>query len=121
MRLAAEVANPVNQAKILGGLAQGKGLTYPGSKYIGPGNAMDLGTPTSEADRLAMQHDQEYDDYLKAGLPPIDVYTKYSSADKRLLKKAKKKAHKDPQHLALVLGMGAKKLAHDMKLTKSLD
>lgn len=121
VQLARHVMNPVNQVKFVAGAVRGKGLVYPGTKYIGPGNPMNLGAPTSKADALAFQHDKDYEDYLSKGYKPKHVYTRYSSADKRLLKEAKKNAHKSHEHLALVLGMGAKKVAHDLGITKSLD
>lgn len=37
-----------------------KGLTIPGSNYIGPGNDINRGPPTNEADRIARTHDIAY-------------------------------------------------------------
>lgn len=120
-KMISHLSNPANQQEMLSKLVRGKGLTYPGTKYIGPGNPMNLGSPTSKADELAFQHDKDYEDYLQKGYSPKDVYSRYSSADRRLYDIAKKKAHKSHEHLALTLGMGAKKLAHDLGVTKSLD
>lgn len=36
------------------------GITLPGSKYIGPGNSLNLGEPKTEADLAAKIHDLTY-------------------------------------------------------------
>lgn len=36
------------------------GFTLPFSKYIGPGNSLNLGAPKTDADQLARIHDLEY-------------------------------------------------------------
>lgn len=36
------------------------GLTLPGSKYIGPGNSLNLGEPITDADEAAKIHDLTY-------------------------------------------------------------
>jgi len=121
LRLINRVANPVNQAKFLETAIKGGGFILPESKYIGPGNSMSLGSPTSKYDALAMEHDFAYENYLSEGIPAIDVYTKYSKADEKLYKAAKGAAYKDPEAMALTMGMGLKKMAHDLGLTHSLD
>jgi hypothetical protein len=37
-----------------------RGWVLPTDRYIGPGNSLNRGTPQSEADRIAQQHDLEY-------------------------------------------------------------
>lgn len=37
-------------------------FTYPGTKYLGPGNPYPNGPPTSSADRIAQKHDKSYID-----------------------------------------------------------
>jgi hypothetical protein len=115
--LAARVANPVRKAKMVADLVRGKGLVLPGSKYIGPGNAMDKGKPVDEADANAYQHDIDYDNYVKKGHKARDVYLGYSDADERLLKKTKANT---ANGLAVNLGMGAKKLLNKTGLTKRM-
>lgn len=39
---------------------QQAGLTLPGTKYIGPGNALDRGKPVNTADAIAQEHDYAY-------------------------------------------------------------
>lgn len=36
-------------------------LTWPGYKYLGPGNDVDLGEPVNDADAIARYHDLEYE------------------------------------------------------------
>ena len=115
--LARRVANPVNQAKFVKNAVTGKGMTLPGSKYIGPGNKMDLGAPVNEADANAYQHDVDYDNYLKKGHSAKHVYTSYSDADERLLRNTKANT---AEGLAVNLGMLAKKGAWKLGLTKRL-
>lgn len=38
------------------------GFTLPGSKYIGPGNGLDLGVPKNKTDAVAQKHDIRYSD-----------------------------------------------------------
>ena len=115
--LAARVANPVGKAKFISNAVRGKGFVLPGSKYIGPGNEMNKGKPTDQADANAYQHDIDYDNYLKKGHKAKDVYTGYSDADERLLKNTKANS---ANGLAVVLGMGAKKLLNKTGLTKRI-
>lgn len=112
--LAALAANPVNQAKFLVKGARGKGWTLPGSKYIGPGNEMNLGTPTSSADAAAYRHDLAYDKYLKSGKSKKKVYLGYSDADARLMKESDVTTK---EGLATYLGMLPKKGMYKLGLT----
>lgn len=116
-KLAGRLANPVRQAKFAVDAARGEGFVLPGSKYIGPGNRMDKGKPVNQADANAYQHDVDYDNYLKKGHKAKDVYLGYSDADQRLLKNTKANT---PEGLAVVLGMGAKKLLNKTGLTKRI-
>ena len=116
-KLAGRLANPVRQAKFVADAARGEGFVLPGSKYIGPGNRMNKGKPVNQADANAYQHDIDYDNYLKQGHKAKDVYTGYSDADERLLKNTKANT---PEGLAVVLGMGAKKLLNKTGLTKRI-
>ena len=50
----------------------------PGYRYLGPGNSLDVGDPTNEADALAREHDKAYSAILAAGGRP---YTQWSEAD----------------------------------------
>lgn len=36
-------------------------MNFPGHNYLGPGNPVDNGEPVDEDDRIAQQHDQEYE------------------------------------------------------------
>lgn len=117
VQLLAKVKNPYEQAKFLLNAARGKGFVLPGSKYIGPGNELNKGKPVDEADANALQHDYDYDNYLKKGHKAKDVYTGWSDADDRLLKKTKADT---PNGLAVNLGIGAKKLLHKTGLTKRI-
>jgi hypothetical protein len=115
------VLNPVNLTKMGVRTLQGKGTILPGSKYIGPGNSLRKGKPRSVADRMAFQHDLDYDNYLKqAKLRPLQVYGSYSDADRRLLRGARKTAHKDPSSLAVYAGMGAKALGAKIGLLPTI-
>ncbi len=105
--------NPKALAGVAKGAIKGEGVVLPGSKYIGPGNKMNKGKPNSKADAYAFQHDIDYDDYIKAGVKPSKVYTRYSDADDRLRKRSQQHATKDPHAMATYLGMSAKKKLHD--------
>lgn len=106
-RLAGKVLNPLFVPQMLAKKALGLGITVPGTKYIGPGNPMKLGTPVNRADALAYEHDKAYDRYIKSGIPAKKVYGSYSKADKKLMDSADTTT---PDGLAAYLGMGAKKL-----------
>lgn len=116
-RLKARVSNPVNQVKFVKNAVKGKGFVLPGSKYIGPGNEMNKGKPVDLADANAYQHDVDYDNYIKKGVSKRKVYTGWSDADKRLMKKTPLNT---PNGLAVNLGMGAKKLAYKAGLTSRI-
>ena len=110
-KLGARLSNPVNQAKFVAQGVQGKGWVLPGSKYIGPGNAMDLGKPKSSADAAAYQHDLDYDASLKDGVKPFQLYAGFSDADQRLMKRSDVTT---PDGLATYGGMMAKKIGHKL-------
>jgi hypothetical protein len=112
--LASRLVDPKNQYKFLSDAASGKGFILPGSKYIGPGNSLDLGTPLSSDDAAAMKHDYAYDRLLKQGVKPTRLYLGYSDADKVLLKETN---FTTPEGIAIQLGIGAKKLAYKAGLT----
>lgn len=115
-KLYAKMKNPVNQAKMVAGGLTGKGWVLPGSKYIGPGNAMNLGKPNSAADAAAYDHDVDYDNYLKQGYSKKKVYGGFSDADQRLMDRADvTKA----DGLAAYMGMGVKKIGHKLGLSGS--
>ena len=52
-RLTSKLVNPYSRAKFAIEAAKGKGFVLPGSKYIGPGNVLTRGKPTSSADAAA--------------------------------------------------------------------
>ena len=57
-----------------------RGLLLPGTNYIGPGNALDNGEPTNEADAVARTHDYAYeyarteDDIIQADAAAISDF-----------------------------------------------
>ena len=57
-------------------------LTFPGYKYLGPGNSLDEGEPVNYDDWVAFFHDIEYDEILKSGQDP---YWNWSEADQKAL------------------------------------
>lgn len=119
VKLGAKVTNPHNQLQSLRKAVKGEGIVLPGSKYIGPGNRMDLGKPKDRGDKTAYKHDQDYDKILKSGGKKKDVYLGYSHADKRALKQAWKDARDGSgSSLAVAAGMGVKALASKSGLTK---
>jgi hypothetical protein len=109
--------NPINQAKMISRAAQGKGLVYPGTKYIGPGNPMNLGEPVSAGDAVAMKHDFEYGRLLEKGVKPWKLYAGFSEADKRAMKEADVTAK---HGLAIYMGMAVKKGLYKAGLTGKL-
>lgn len=115
-KLYAKMKNPINQAKMIKNGLSGKGWVLPGSKYIGPGNSMHLGKPTSAADAAAYNHDVDYDNYLKQGYSKKQVYGGFSDADQRLMDRADvTKA----DGLAAYMGMGVKKIGNKLGLSGS--
>lgn len=93
-----------NAPGIMQKAVSGKGLTYPGTRYIGPGNKLNEGKPKSKADRAAYVHDHEYDQLLKKGVNP---YTTFNRADRKMIKNADLTTD---EGLALWLGMNAKRI-----------
>lgn len=61
-------------------------LTLPGYKYLGPGNHLRKGKPTSSADATAYEHDVRYDQYIKNKQNP---YLRWNDADEQFVKKVK--------------------------------
>jgi len=113
-RLTARLHNPVNLTKMAVNAVRGKGLVLPGSKYIGPGNSLNRGKAKSKADEAARRHDIDYDNYLKAGVSKKKLYTGFSDADQRLMKRSDVTT---PDGLATYTGMLAKKGLHKIGLT----
>lgn len=113
-RLYTKVSNPYNMAKMGVNAARGKGLVLPGSRYIGPGNSLNAGKPTSSADRAARLHDMDYDKLLKRGVKPSKLYAGFSQADERLMKRSDVTT---PDGLATFGGMLAKKGLYKLGLT----
>lgn len=107
VRLAGKVLNPLFLPQLAAKKALGLGITVPGTKYIGPGNPMNLGKPVNKADALAYEHDMAYDKYIKSGIPAKKVYGSYSKADQKLQKAADTTT---PDGLAAYLGMKAKQV-----------
>ena len=104
---------PLKTAKMLKNAHDGKGLVFPGSNYIGPGNAMDKKV-RSKGDALAKKHDLEYGRYHSAGFKNKRVYMGYSDADKRLQKASDVTT---PEGLVTYTGMKAKQVMHKLGLT----
>lgn len=118
-RLVGKVTNPYNMTKMTVNAARGKGLVLPGSRYIGPGNSLDSGTPTSSADRAAKLHDIDYNNLLKSGVKPSKLYAGFSKADQRLMNRSDITT---PDGLATYSGMLAKKGLYKLGLTgKKID
>jgi hypothetical protein len=113
IKLGVTVLNPKKQYGFWKRGAKGEGWTYPGTKYLGPGNQMNKGLPTSYVDAAARDHDLEYANYLKRGVKPKRLYSGYSDADSRLLKRTNLGT---AEGIATHLGIGVKKLGHTLKL-----
>jgi len=112
--IAADLHNPYKMGKVVVNAARGKGVVYPGSKYIGPGNAMNLGKGNTSGDRAAYRHDVAYGKYLDKGVKPSKLYAGYSSADKKLMKES----DITTKHgLVTYAGMSLKKGLYKMGLT----
>lgn len=79
-------------------------ITFPGSRYIGPGNKLNEGRPTSYADRLAYVHDHQYAELQRKGVNP---YTTFNMADRQMLAQNRVNT---VEGAAVALGIGAKKI-----------
>jgi Phospholipase A2-like domain len=60
------------------GIKKHKGYTLPGYNYLGPGNDLNNGPPTSHEDFVAQDHDYDYQDLESRG---VDPYFTFSEAD----------------------------------------
>jgi hypothetical protein len=95
---------------IVEGAAQGEGITYPGSNYIGPFNKLDeqgSAPPNSQMDYLARIHDYQYGQLEAQGVNP---YFTFNEADRYML------AHADlttPEGWAIYVGIGLKQIFPD--------
>lgn len=116
-RLVQRIEDPKSQLTFLSGAVRKGEFVLPGTKYIGPGNSLNKGAPVDEADANALQHDKDYDEYLRKGHKAKDVYLGWSDADERLLKKTKATT---ANGLAVNLGMLAKKGLNKTGLTKRI-
>lgn len=83
---------------------RGRGLVYPTSKYIGPGNKLDEGKPVDAADALAYVHDHQYSELLQKGKSP---YFTFNEADREMLRNVDVTTDKG---LAEYLGISAKRI-----------
>jgi hypothetical protein len=115
--LASTLLNPINHYRMAKNKLQGKGYLYPGTHYLGPGNPLNNGPPTSDADRIAQQHDYDYDRLIKAGHSKRRVYGGFSDADQRAMDKSDVTTS---QGLALYAGMGAKKILSKITGSKTI-
>lgn len=111
------IRTAIGAPKMLIDAARGEGMVLPGSKYIGPGNRMNKGKPKDKNDAAAYQHDVDYDNYIKKGVKKKHVYTGFSDADKRLMKKADLTK---PSGVAVYGGMKAKQVLNKLGLTKRI-
>jgi hypothetical protein len=77
----------MNVSQVLLGAAEGKGVVYPGSNYIGPLNYAGLGAPPplSKMDELARIHDLQYGWLIEQG---VDAYYTFNMADVYMLENA---------------------------------
>lgn len=68
-----------------------KGAVLPGSNYIGPGNPLDAGEPTGDADKVAQVHDHDYQDIInqakEAGISRRQFQEAIRKADDRAIEK----------------------------------
>ena len=85
-------------------------FTLPGYRYLGPGNKMDKGPPTSWDDLVSWFHDKEYEKLEAEGINP---YYTYSKADQTF----REQLAYDYPHYGGILGQisfTAKKLLSDI-------
>lgn len=116
LRLAARGREVIEKNK------RGLGATLPGTRYVGPGNPMDLGLPLTDGDALAYEHDLAYGRLLDAGISPKRVYTGLTQADDDAIRAARHvlMSHADPTALAVFIGLGLKRGASRM-VAQALD
>lgn len=104
----------LNLPKMTYNAYKGKGFVYPDTKYIGPGNPMDLGTPINYDDNLAYIHDNQYDELIDKGINP---YFTFNEPDREMIKNARLTT---PAGRATWLGINAKRVfKNDYTKTKS--
>ncbi len=113
----ADLHNPIKMGKVVVDGVRGKGWVYPGSKYIGPGNEMDLGKPKSSADAAAYEHDVAYGNYLDKGVSKKKLYLGFSKADQKLMDKSDLTT---THGVATYGGMALKKGLYTLGLTGSM-
>jgi hypothetical protein len=68
-----------------------RGLTLPGSNYIGPFNSLDSGPPKTTVDEIAYQHDHQYDQLMEHHVNP---YLTSNEADREMIRALKDMPHK---------------------------
>lgn len=85
-------------------------LSLPGYHYLGPGNNLFKGAPTSYNDWVAYMHDVRYGEIVKLGQNP---YLLWSEADAQAYQQF---AHSDYGGTLGKSFFGLKKLAHDFGL-----
>lgn len=105
-----ELLTPTKLHQTIKRSADGGGFILADHKYIGPGNAMDLGWPVDDGDALAYLHDEAYARLLDSGLPPAVVYAGSTQADEDAIadSEAILSNHPDVGALAVLLGISAK-------------
>ena len=84
--------------------------TLPGYKYLGPGNRLNKGRPTSGADFDAYKHDIGYD-VLGKRTSRYAPYYKYNRYDKKLLEDLKRRKWSVGERIATKVFRTKKQLA----------
>lgn len=84
-------------------------VTYPETRYIGPGNTLDEGEPLNEWDNLAYVHDVQYSELIAKGVNP---YLTFNNADRLMLHELKQNMDLRAGHYgaAVWAGINAKKI-----------
>lgn len=73
-------------------------LIYPGYKYCGPGNDMNLGDPINELDAACQEHDKSYE-----GVPNAKL--RRMNSDKKFMRKLKQYRDVDPLAADIMTGV----------------
>jgi hypothetical protein len=111
VELGTTMLDPKTYIQMVKDYKRGKGIIFPGSRYIGPFNPMPEGgiteewMPTSRGDYSAYLHDRDYGRYLEEGKTP---YTRFSEADQRMIDRAMKDLS-SAESLATFYGMTGRK------------